>query len=67
MHRLFDFKTLKFFSKRKYSQDIHNFPSKFLIFKLNQKESKSSDVCVSWSPTKIDPETHLLNLKNRGF
>ena len=67
MHRLFDFKTLQFFSKQNYNKAIHNFASKCVIFKLKQKDSKSSDVCVSCSLPKTDLETHLLSLKNRGF
>ena len=44
-----------------------NFASRPLIFKLQQEVLKSNDICMSWSSSKTDLVTNVLNLENWSF
>ena len=45
----------------------HNFAPRPLIFMLQKKTLKFTDICVSWSSQKTDLLTNFLNLKNQSF
>ena len=46
---------------------IHSFAPRTLVFTLQQKGWKFSNICVSWSFPKTDLVTNFLNLKNQSF
>ena len=45
----------------------HSFAPRPLIFMLQKKILKFTDICVSWSSQKTDLLTNFLNLKNQSF
>ena len=56
---LFDFKTSNSLQNQNNRKVTHTFPSRPLIFRLQQEVLKFSDICVSWSSPITDLETNF--------
>ena len=53
--------------KIKVIEKSYSFASRLLIFKLEQEVLKFNGICVSWSFSKTDQVTNLLNSENESF
>ena len=56
-----------FFQNQNNRKATHGFAHRRLLFKLQQKVQKFSDICVSRCSPKTDPETNFLSSENRSF